>query len=242
MNTEKVPPKIYCNVREAQFVTTDVIQLFLRPGSGQRLTYRAGQYVKLHLTNELVLPISIASAPEQRGDIELHIKIKRSSDAFNELFRQAVVDGVLVISGPYGSCTLDPTSRRPLILLAAGTGFGQIKALAEDALQKSDGRGIHLYWGARREQDLYMLPLLERWASRCASFRYTPVLSNDGDAQRWQGKTGYVQDAVLQEVSDIADHEVYASGPREMVLAAYQALSAQGLSRPYIHADALPAA
>lgn len=242
--SDKHQPIIYCNVREAQFVTTDVIQLFLRPGTGrgQSFRYRAGQYLKIHLTNELVLPISIAGAPDQRGDIELHIKVKRSSDTFNELFRQAVLDGVLAISGPYGNCTLNTASQRPLLLLAAGTGFGQIKALAEDALKKADGRGIRLYWGARREQDMYMLPLLERWASRCASFRFTPVLSCDGDAPSWQGKTGYVQDAVLQEVSDIADHDVYASGPREMVLAACQAFTALGLARPHIHADMLSGA
>ncbi|KAF0191212.1 MAG: 2-polyprenylphenol 6-hydroxylase [Gammaproteobacteria bacterium] len=237
MNTERVPPKIYCNVRDAQFVTTDIIQLFLRPGADQTFSYRAGQYLKIHLTHELTLPISIASAPEQGDELELHIKVKRSSEVFQEVFRQAVIDRVLAISGPYGNCTLNPASQRPLLLLAAGTGFGQIKALAEDALHKSDGRDIRLYWGARREKDLYMLPLLERWVSLCASFRFTPVLSDD--THGWNGRTGYVQDAALQEVDDIAEHDVYASGPREMVLAAYQAFAARGLPRPHIHADAL---
>ena len=124
-----IPPKIHCNVRSTQFVTTEIIQIFLRPGAGQSFHYRAGQYLKLHLTHELVLPISIASAPEQGDDIELHIKVRRSSEVFQELFRQAVIDRVLAISGPYGNRTLNP-----LLLLAAGTGFGQIKALAENAL------------------------------------------------------------------------------------------------------------
>ena len=64
---------------------------------------------------------------------------------------------ILRIEAPLGTFFLREDSSRPIVLLAGGTGFAPIKAIAEHAfhqrINRDDearpARAIHLYWGAR---------------------------------------------------------------------------------------------
>jgi len=137
---------------------------------------------------------------------------------------------ILRLEGPLGTFFLRPDSERPIVLLASGTGFAPIKAIAEtifhlqlnhdDPGRTRPARSVALYWGARARRDLYMNDLPMRWAGEQPNFRYIPVLSDALEEDAWTGRTGFVHQAVMQDLPDLSQHEVYACGAPAMVEAA----------------------
>jgi len=118
---------------------------------------------------------------------------------------------------PLGVFFLREESPKPIVLVASGTGFAPIKSLVEDALQRGIERPMTLYWGGRRPKDLYLNALAEKWASEHPSFKYVPVISDALPEDQWQGRTGFVHRAVMQDFPDLSGHQVYACGVPIMV-------------------------
>ena len=140
------------------------------------------------------------------------------------------------IEVPYGDFYLRPTER-PVILLASGTGFAPIKSIVQTAIIAGNRRPMHLYWGARKREDIYLLELPARWAERLPWFSFTPVLSEPSSL--WTGRTGLVHDAVLEDSTALASFDIYACGNPLMVSAAqYQFTLRHGLPEAQFFADA----
>ena len=127
---------------------------------------------------------------------------------------------ILRFEGPLGTFFLREESDKPIVMLASGTGFAPIKALVEHAVHLKLKRPIALYWGGRRPQDLYMQALCEEWAKTLPDFTYVPVISDALTEDKWQGRTGFVHQAVMQDFPDLSTHQVYACGVPVMVEAA----------------------
>jgi CDP-4-dehydro-6-deoxyglucose reductase len=116
------------------------------------------------------------------------------------------------IEGPYGSFFLREDSTKPMVLLASGTGFAPIKALIEHLQHKNIQRPAVLYWGGRRPSDLYMNDWVIDRLAEMPQLRYVPVVSNALPEDNWAGRTGFVHQAVLQDLPDLSGHQVYACG------------------------------
>src|SRR5207249_6856015 len=106
---------------------------------------------------------------------------------------------------------------KPIVLVASGTGFAPIKAVIEAAFKKGVSRPMTLYWGARRPKDLYLNGLAERWVAEHSGFEYVPVISDALPEDKWSGRTGFVHGAVMDDLSDLSGHQVYACGVPIMV-------------------------
>jgi CDP-4-dehydro-6-deoxyglucose reductase len=104
-------------------------------------------------------------------------------------------------------------------MLASGTGFAPIRAMCEYAAEKKISRPITLYWGARLKRDLYMLELARSWPH----VKFVPVLSDE----KWDGRTGFVHCAVMEDFPDLSGVQVYACGAPIVVDSARRDFSAQ---------------
>ncbi|MGN6660244.1 MAG: 2Fe-2S iron-sulfur cluster-binding protein, partial [Achromobacter mucicolens] len=124
---------------------------------------------------------------------------------------------------------------RPLIMMATGTGIAPIKAILESLLDNEDCPPVTLYWGMRTEADLYLRDEIESWASRLYEFNFVPVLSRAG--ADWQGRRGYVQEAVLADHADLSEHAFYLCGAPEMIRQAKSLLAERGASLDHLYAD-----
>jgi CDP-4-dehydro-6-deoxyglucose reductase len=113
------------------------------------------------------------------------------------------------------------------VLLASGTGFAPIKAIVDHMAHKQISRPVVLYWGGRRPQDLYMNEMAQGWAASIPDFRYVPVVSDALQEDGWTGRTGFVHEAVMQDVPDLSGYQVYACGAPVMVDAARREFSGQ---------------
>ncbi|MEY2731184.1 MAG: hypothetical protein RL584_2310 [Pseudomonadota bacterium] len=217
----------------------DVMVVRLQLPANASFQYKAGQYVEFLLRDGKRRAYSMANAPHLKGDppqIELHIRHMPGGVFTDALFSTVKEKDILRVEGPYGSFWLREDVRKPIVLLASGTGFAPIKALIEQMQLKQDTRPVSLYWGCRQARDLYLHDWAEQAASQLPQLRYVPVLSEPDSA--WRGRTGFVHQAVMADMPDLSGHEVYACGAPVMVEAAKRDFHAQcGLPEEAFYAD-----
>jgi NAD(P)H-flavin reductase/ferredoxin len=217
-----------------------VTLLDLRFPIGRRAPFRPGQFLDVILPDGDTRPYSLANPPHHNDAVQLHVRTEPGGEFSERIAGRLVAGDLLSVEVPFGDVTLDD-SGRPLVLLATGTGFAPAKSLVEDQIFRRSRRSVHLYWGGRTRQDLYLMDLAERWAQRYDWFRFTPVLSRP-DAT-WHGATGWVQNTALADHPDLTDHDVYASGSEAMTTGALATLKAgAGLPEEDFHADAFVSA
>ena len=208
---------------------TDVAILQLQLPANQQFQYLAGQYVEFILAGGVRRSYSMANAPVRLGSppaIELHLRHLPGGVFTDQVFGSLKVKDILRLEGPFGSFFLRP-STQPLILLAAGTGLAPIKAMVEQLQDGGNTRQAHLYWGCRRQPDLYLHDWALKAAATTAWLHYVPVLSDEQPGSGWTGRTGLVHQAVMSDWPDLSAHQVYACGAPQMVDAAQQDLVAQ---------------
>lgn len=225
-----------CRVHAVDHLAHDVVRLLLKLPEGQRLQFLAGQYLDFLLADGRRRAFSIANAPHDDEFIELHIRHVDGGEFTDWVFGQMKEKTILRIQAPLGTFTLDEDSPRPMIFMGGGTGFAPLKGQVEHALEVGIDRPMVLYWGVRSQRDLYMRELPEQWAAERDHFRFVPVLS-EPDAG-WQGRTGWVHEAVLADIPDLSGHDLYMAGPPVMVSAARSAFLDAGLPETQMHYDA----
>ena len=230
--------RLPCRIAAMQRLNHDVMQLKLKLPSTDRLQYLAGQYIDLLLKDGRHRSFSLANPPHADEYLELHIRHVEGGEFTSEVFDHMHVKDILRIEGPHGQFFLREDSERPIIFMAGGTGFAPVKAMIEHALAAGLSRPMHLYWGARAKEDLYMHDYAETLAAQHAHIRYTPVLSEPKTEDSWSGKTGFVHDAILADYADLGGFEIYAAGPPVMVYAGRDHFPARGLDLANYISDA----
>lgn len=231
---KRFPAKVDC----IEQLNHDVMRICLKIPDAIRFQFLAGQYIDFILDGDRRRSFSIANAPHEDTHIELHVRHITGGRFTGEVFDNMQVKDLVRIEGPLGSFFLREDSQRPVIFMAGGTGFAPIKGIIEHTLAKNITRDVHLYWGARAREDLYMHEQAQLWADTYPHIHYTPVLSDPDVSDNWTGRTGFVHEAVLQDISDFSDYEVYASGPPAMVYAGRDAFLPHGLNADLYYSDA----
>ena len=226
-------------IEKLERVAPDVIDLHLRLPGSEQFQFLAGQYIDFLLKDGKRRSYSLANAPRADGIIELHIRLVPGGLFTEQVFNTLKVRDILRFEGPLGGFFLRQDSTKPVILLAGGTGFAPLKAIVEQAIVEHSGRPLHIYWGAKARADLYMHELPEKWAAEHPHIKYVPVLSEPAASDAWNGRTGFVHQAVLADFPDLAGYQVYACGSPVMIDAAKKDFVEQcGLPEEEFFADA----
>lgn len=217
-------------VVEKTLLTEDVVRLRLRLPASQRLQFLAGQYVDMLLAGGKRRAFSIASCPSLENEIELHIRHVDGGDFTGHVFMELQERDILRFEGPLGNFFVrNDRPDRPMIMMGGGTGFAPLKSMIENLLDHNDRREIHLYWGARRAADLYLDALPRSWARDHAHIHYRRAISEADDSSREPDFRGLVHEAVIADHPDLAEFDVYMSGPPAMIETARKAFAEQGL-------------
>lgn len=231
--------KLPCRIQSLERAAPDVMVVKVKLPASETFRFRAGQYIDFLLEGGRRRSFSIANAPGQIDHLELHVRRVDDGRFTGHIFESMKTRDILRFEGPLGSFFLREDTGRPVVLLAAGTGFAPIKSMLEDALARSPKRHFVLYWGARTPEGLYMDALARSWADAHDNFAYVPVLSEATPAHAWQGREGLVHRALMADLPDLSQHEVYACGAPAMIDAAHSDLVIQcGLPEESFFADA----
>jgi CDP-4-dehydro-6-deoxyglucose reductase len=226
-----------CRVVGMQKLAPDVMRLYLKLPATERLQFLAGQYIAILLRDGRRRDFSLANAPHADEYLEIHVRRVEGGEFTRHVFEEMRERAILRFQGPLGTFFLREDSQRPIIMIGGGTGFAPLKGMLEHAFYVGINRPIHLYWGARARQDLYLHELPEAWLEKYSRFSYTPVLSEPQPEDHWQGRTGWVHEAVLADYADLSAYEVYMSGPPAMIKAAKLGFATRGLPEEYLYYD-----
>ncbi len=207
-----------CRIHSLHKVTHDVIVLKLKLPANERLQFLAGQYLEFLLRDGKRRSFSMGNAPHDDELVEIHVRHVPGGQFTDHVFGKMKEKDILRFEAPLGTFFLREDSDKPIVFVASGTGFAPIKSIIEHAMNKGIVRPMTLYWGGRRPHDLYMNELAQKWASESgAFFKYVPVISDALPEDNWQGRTGFVHRAVMEDFPDLCAHQVYACGVPIMV-------------------------
>ena len=216
-----------CRVEKVERPAADVTVLYLKLPANERLQFLAGQYIDILMKEGKRRSFSMANAPHDDQFLQLHVRRNPSGTFSKYVFDEMKERAILRFEGPLGTFYLHEDSDRPLIFVAGGTGFAPIKGIIEHLFFKGLDRQVVLYWGARSAADLYMPALPAEWQREHDNFSFIPVLSDPLPEDQWQGRTGFVHQAVLDDFKDLSGWSVYACGAPAMTDIARETFVAQ---------------
>ena len=217
----------------------DVKVIHLQLPANDAFQFRAGQYIDFLLRDGSRRSYSMANAPHTGATLELHIRHMPGGRFTDLVFGSMKERDIVRIEGPMGSFFLREDSDKPVVLLASGTGFAPIKALIEHMQERQITRPATLFWGGRRPHDLYMDDWVRAQCAVMPHLSYVPVVSDALPEDKWQGRTGFVHQAVLEDIPDLSGYQVYACGAPVVVESAQRDFSdLAGLDEDEFFADA----
>jgi CDP-4-dehydro-6-deoxyglucose reductase, E3 len=229
--------RLPCRVELREQLSHDVIKLVVKLPSLEPFIFLAGQYVDFLLEDGRRRSFSMANPPSESERLEFHVRRVAGGEFTARVFDTLAERELLRLEGPLGGFWLREDSARPVVMVAGGTGFAPIKSMLRHLAQQPARRPAHLYWGVRRPRDLYECEALSRWAAQFDWLDFTPVMSEASPEDRWQGRRGWVHEAVLEDFPDLSAVEVYAAGPPPMIAVIQELFPAQRLPPGRLYFD-----
>ena len=224
-------------VESLNTVAGDVYQVILRSADNRPLAWHAGQYLEVVMPEGAPCAYSIASATAEDGmSLELHIQCYPGHQRALEVIEHLRSGRPVTINLPKGNCHIGDCPQTPLVFIAAGTGFAQMKAMIEQSFLSSHSHALYLYWGVRRPSGFYMPSLPVYWSSE-KSVQYHPVVSEPEADDDWNGRHGLLYKAVLDDKEQLKGAHFYISGSPDMVYSTLDELVAAGFPQEHIHSD-----
>jgi CDP-4-dehydro-6-deoxyglucose reductase len=229
--------RVKCPVLEVTPISHDVSRVRLGMPSGQLLRFHAGQYLAIELPDAAPAYFSIASAPPA-SELELHIQAGDDWTTAQGILDYLRKQRTVPVAIPHGRACLEKVPGCPLVLVAAGTGFAQMKGIVDFLRRYETDQPVTLYWGVRRHEDMYLRSLAEQWQENWPVFHFRPVVKDDEDND-WRGHHEQLVKAVLAGGHDWQASLVMASGSPVMVYTLMDALLEAGMPEAKFLSDVL---
>ncbi|WP_141056723.1 2Fe-2S iron-sulfur cluster-binding protein [Tepidiphilus succinatimandens] len=222
-------------IQSQLLLTHDIIELTIIPE--KPIAFQPGQYADI-INNELGVSrsYSFATPPKENGELKFHIRHVPGGKFSGWLFGGDRTGTHLRVRGPYGQFHYHE-SNDVMVCVAGGTGLAPIKCILESMTASQRQRDVFLFFGARRQKDLYCLEEIEAlrklWGGR---FEFIPILSEEPHNSDWQGRRGMITEHLREFLSGLSC-EGYLCGPPPMVDAVEAELIRIGVSPHSIYAD-----
>ncbi len=232
--------KLHCKVTALDRMTHDIIRARLSIKAGGPFNFTAGQYARVHFADLPPRDYSMANLPPDGnagdGEIEFHIRAVTGGGVSTFVQNDLKVGDDVRVVGPYGISYLRAKHTGPIVALAGGSGLAPVKSIVESALAAGAEQPIHMYFGVRAEQDVYLEDHFQDLAAKHDNFTFEIVLSEpDGDTER---RTGFLVDIVGDDFTDLDGAKAYLAGPPIMVETCAGKLKDISVRNEDCHADA----
>lgn len=214
--------------------TEDIAVVTVRPD--QPYPFLAGQYTSLETPwwPRVWRHYSFASAPRSDGLLSFHVKAVPAGWVSNALVHRARQGDVIRLGPPSGSMVVDHTTDNGLLCVGGGTGIAPIKALVEDVAEHGRKRAVEVFYGARRDHDLYDLDTMLRMQQEHSWLSVRPVVADTPSGSL----SGPLPD-IVRRYGPWETYDAYLSGPAGMIRSSMDALVGGGMPSHRIRHDAL---
>jgi benzoate/toluate 1,2-dioxygenase reductase subunit len=178
-----------------------------------QLAFLPGQYVNIAVpgTDES-RSYSFSSEPDEHR-LTFLMKLTPGGVMSTYLTERAAVGDEISFTGPNGSFFLRET-RRPVLLLAGGTGLAPILSILRKLRTECVADPIHLIYGASTDDDLVELDTLERLGTEIDNLTWDYCVSDPASSAPHKG---FVTSLIGAEHLHDGDVAVYLCGPPPMV-------------------------
>jgi len=139
--------------------------------------------------------------------------------------QKARVGDSITLRGPFGSFYLRDI-KRPVLMLAGGTGLAPFLAMLEKIQQNGSAHPIHLIYGVTHDVDLVELDKLKTFAGVIDNFSFSACVASETSS--WPQK-GYVTHHMHPEYINDGDVDIYLCGPPPMVEAVNSYMQEKGI-------------
>jgi len=223
-----------CRTQQAKFeaaisrveqLSPSTISLSLRGEALNRLAFLPGQYVNLQVPGSTQTRAYSFSSLPRDGEVSFLIRNVPGGLMSSFLTQLAKAGDAMTLTGPLGSFYLRDI-KRPLLLLAGGTGLAPFTAMLEKIAEQGSTQPVHLIYGVTHDADLVEMDKLEAFAARIPQFTFTACVASADSA--WP-KKGYVTQHLEPAHLHDGEVDVYLCGPPPMVEAVSQAIRERGL-------------
>ncbi len=187
-------------ITRIQDIAPNVKHFWLQLHEGEKIAFRAGQFVTMDLPiHEKRLKrwrsYSIASPPTEGGDTTLEFCIARLEQglATSYLFEHATTETIIRWKGADGTFTIREPITEDLVFVCTGTGIAPFRSIILDIFNKNiPHKNIHLIFGTRTQDDILYRTELETLARQYPEFSFDIALSREPSDSAWLGYRGYV--------------------------------------------------
>ncbi|MFJ8635026.1 globin domain-containing protein [Streptomyces sp. NPDC093568] len=226
----RAPAWWYAEVVAHDLRTADVAVVTVRPD--QPYPFLAGQYTSLETPwwPRIWRHYSFASAPRSDGLLTFHVKAVPAGWVSNALVHRARPGDIIRLGPPAGSMTVDHTTDSGLLCLGGGTGIAPIRALIEDVAEHGERRQVEVFYGARRDQDLYDIDAMLRLKQSHPWLEVRPVVDRHGLLQLPEA---------IRQYGPWTEHDAYVSGPPGMIRSGVDVLRDLGVPAERIRHDSV---
>lgn len=198
---------IQARVREVETLGGRRIAVHLITSRAERMRYLAGQTLEITVDGQSRI-VPAASCPCDERRIEVHVLCDAPANEATGPFSSLMTNAQVSVRGPFGAFVLDDASERPVVLVAEGAGFAQIKSLLQHALSLEQAPSIALVRLAN-DEGLYQENLLKSYANALDDFSYVPFAQGTPH--------NAVIDAVVAEAGALQGCDVYAAGCEDIL-------------------------
>jgi NAD(P)H-flavin reductase/ferredoxin len=190
------------------------------------MRHRPGQYYRVKFRGypaRCFSPTPPFAGRDDMKTVRFHVKLVRDGKVTSRLETRIQPGHKVILEGPFGSAFFRPREGQRRVLVASGTGFAPIWAIAKASLRRQPHVPLLLLAGSRRLSSLYAAPAL----CRLATFPAADFIATTEDAQ--------LASEIIRPGTP-ADHlpplfptdAVYAAGSPRLVQAVGQAASRAG--------------
>lgn len=216
---------------EKELAASEMMRLrFTRPSD---FIFSPGQFTQFQIPagedDTVLRSYSIASSAVD-GYLEFYVKMIPGGKApayFNGLSAGAAV----ALSQAQGRFVCEPDHQSHKIFIATSSGLAPFLSMISDCLPRQDA--IHLLFGVRNEENLFVVDKINRWQSQYQNFFPQITLSQPGAL--WTGLRGRVTDHLDKLIK--LNAEYYLCGGIEMVREVRALILARGVPPKLIHLE-----
>lgn len=214
------------SISDVRQLSDSTIALSIKGEALSRLAFLPGQYVNLGVPGSEQTRAYSFSSLQKDGEVSFLIRNVPGGLMSSFLTGLAKAGDSMTLAGPLGSFYLREI-RRPLLLLAGGTGLAPFTAMLEKIAEEGSAHPLHLIYGVTNDFDLVELDRLQAFAACIPNFTFSACVANP-DSQH--PLKGYVTQHIEPRHLNDGDVDVYLCGPPPMVEAVSQYIREQGIT------------
>ncbi len=214
---------------------------FVMPGGGEiPFVHQPGQYMNLTLNIDgqtVKRSYTIASAPTQRGHVEL--TIKRNPEGMASRFMHDVLKAgdSIRIGAPAGKFFFNDLKSEAVVLISGGVGITPLMSILRNLTDQAWGGTIYFINAVRSPDDMIYANELNFLAHRFENLKVLnyysqslPTTTSDVHANRWQDRSGYISaDDLSSFIHNLPQLPIFLCGPDSMMQAVRKTIVSLGI-------------